>query len=97
MKAAKVSELKASLSKYVARVKNGEEILVTERGKPVAKLVPVPCDEDPDMERMRDLERRGIVTVGTGRLPEGFWDLPRAADPDGMVRKAVLEERESGW
>ena len=97
MKTAKVSELKASLSKYVARVKNGEEILVTERGKPVAKLVPVPSDEDPEMERMRELERRGIVTVGTGRLPEDFWDLPRAPDPEGLVRKAVREEREEGW
>ena len=41
MKTAKVSELKASLSKYVAHVKSGEEVLVTERGKPVAK--PAEC------------------------------------------------------
>ncbi len=31
-KVAKVSELKASLSKYLARVKAGEEVVVTERG-----------------------------------------------------------------
>jgi prevent-host-death family protein len=96
VKTAKVSELKASLSKYVAHVKSGEEVIVTERGKPVAKLVPIPRDEDPEMERMRDLERRGIVTLGTGRVPDEFWDMPIADDPEGLVLKALLEEREHG-
>jgi prevent-host-death family protein len=96
MKTAKVSELKASLSKYVARVKSGEEVIITERGKPVAKLVPIPQDEDPEMERMRDLERRGLVTLGNGKIPDDFWDLPRAEDPEGLVLKALLEEREEG-
>jgi prevent-host-death family protein len=38
---AAVAELKAQLSRYLSRVKAGEEILVTERGTPVARLVPV--------------------------------------------------------
>ena len=96
MKTAKVSELKASLSKYVAHVKAGEEVIVTERGKPVAKLVPIPRDEDPEMERMRELERKGLVTLGTGKIPDDFWELPRAEDPEGLVLKALLEEREEG-
>ena len=96
MKTAKVSELKASLSKYVARVKSGEEVLVTERGKPVAKLVPIPHDEDPEMERMRELERKGLATLGTGKVPDEFWDMPIAEDPEGLVLKALLEEREHG-
>ena len=33
---AKVSELRASMSKYLARVKEGEEVVITQRGKPVA-------------------------------------------------------------
>ena len=97
MKPAKVSELKAGLSKYLARVKRGEEVVVTERGRAIAKLVPIPPDEAPEMERMRDLERRGIVTIhGTGRIPPGFWDMPRLDDPEGLVLKALLEEREEG-
>ena len=35
-----VSELKAGLSAYLARVKRGEEIVVTERGEPIARIVP---------------------------------------------------------
>ena len=97
MKPAKVSELKAGLSKYLARVKRGEEVVVTERGRAIAKLVPIPPDEDPEMERMRDLERKGIVTIhGTGRIPPDFWDMPRLDDPEGLVLKALLEEREEG-
>ncbi len=49
-KVAKVSELKASLSKYLARVKAGEEVIVTERGKPVAKLVPILRDDDVEID-----------------------------------------------
>lgn len=93
---AKVSELKAGLSAYLRRVKAGEEVVVTERGTPVAKLVPIPKDEDPDMERMRRLARQGLVTLGTGRIPDDFWDLPRPKDPEGLVLKALLEERETG-
>lgn len=35
MKKASVSELKASLSEYLARVKKGEEVVVTDRDRPV--------------------------------------------------------------
>lgn len=97
MKAAKVSEVKAGLSKYLARVKRGEEVVITDRGRPIAKLVPIPPDADPEMARMRDLERRGIVTIhGTGRIPPEFWEMPMVDDPEGLLLKALLEEREEG-
>ena len=87
-----VAELKAQLSRYLARVKAGEEILVTERNVPVARLVPV--GERGREAALRDLERGGLVRVGTGRLPKGFWRLPRGRDPKAFVRKALAEERE---
>jgi prevent-host-death family protein len=40
MKTASVSELKTKLSAYLLGVKNGEEVLVTERGIPIARLIP---------------------------------------------------------
>ncbi len=40
MKTTTVSKLKASLSEYLRSVKAGEEVLVTERGRPIAKLTP---------------------------------------------------------
>ena len=36
-----IAELKARLSEYLARVQDGEEIVVTDHGRPVARLVPL--------------------------------------------------------
>jgi prevent-host-death family protein len=95
-KTAAVAELKAQLSRYLSRVKSGEEILVTERGTPVARLVPVHSGEASDTG-LQDLERQGLVRLGTGRLPGDFWKLPRPRDRRAAVRKAVTEERDTGW
>ena len=95
-KVAKVSELKASLSKYLARVKAGEEVVVTERGKPIAKLVPLPFEEDSPVERMNQLARRGVITLPKGKLPEDFLDRPLPEDPGDTVLEALLEDRREG-
>ncbi len=95
-KSAAVGELKANLSRYLRRVKAGETILVTERNAAIARLVPVRAAEDGD-ERLRQLERVGLATTGSGRLPKDFWKLPRGKDEKGRVRSAVLEERKEGW
>lgn len=96
MKTAAVAKLKASLSKYLAQVKGGEEILITERGKPVAKIVPLARDASAFPAHLLDLERAGVVRLGKGRLPDDFWKLPRPRDPKGRALKALLAEREEG-
>lgn len=93
---AAVTELKAQLSRYLSRVKAGQHILVTERGVPIARLVPVDRPGS-DLDSLRDLERQGLIRLGTGKLPTDFWKLPRANDPKASVRKAVSQERSEGW
>ena len=95
-KVAKVSELKARLSGYLEQVKGGEEVVITERGTPVAKLVPLPPAEEPEERRLRRLEREGLVTMSRKRLPRAFWKRPRPRDPKGLVLAALLDERASG-
>ena len=46
MKRAKISELKAKLSSYLAAVRRGETIVVTDRVTPVALLVPYEDADD---------------------------------------------------
>jgi prevent-host-death family protein len=96
MKTAAIAELKAQLSRYLSRVKAGEEILVTERNVPVARIVPVGATGT-DRESLKDLERQGLIRLGSGKLPKGFWKLPRPRDPHALARKAVAAEREEGW
>ena len=40
-----IRELENGLSRYVARVRRGEEIVVTDRGAPVARLVAVSASD----------------------------------------------------
>lgn len=96
MKTTTVSKLKASLSEYLRLVKAGEEVLVTERGRPIAKLIPSASSKSlPD--HLVEMEKQGLVKLGSGKLPKGFWNLPRPKDPKGLVVKAVIKEREEGW
>ena len=96
MKTTTVSKLKASLSEYLRSVKAGEEVLVTERGRPIAKLIPSASSKSlPD--HLVEMEKQGIVKLGSGKLPKDFWNLPRPKDPKGLVVKAVIREREEGW
>jgi prevent-host-death family protein len=96
MKTTAVADLKSRLSSYLRMVKSGEEILVTERDVPVAKIVPI-SEAGSQPESLRDLERRGLVRLGTGKLPRGFWKLPRGRDAKVSLRSALREERDLGW
>jgi prevent-host-death family protein len=96
VKTTTVSKLKATLSKYLRSVKAGEEVLITERGRPIAKLAPAETSEMlPD--HLIEMEKQGLIKLGSGKLPKGFWKLPRPKDPKGLVAKAVLREREENW
>ncbi|MGH7858776.1 MAG: type II toxin-antitoxin system Phd/YefM family antitoxin [Candidatus Binatia bacterium] len=96
MKTAPVARLKAELSRYLRLVKSGEEVLVTERRVPVARLVPIEPGDAAD-EDLRELEGQGLLRIGSGKLPKGFWKAPRVRDPKGLLRKALGKEREAGW
>ena len=93
-----IAELKKRLSEYLARVKAGVEILVADRGRPVARLVPISPDAFPDEDkRLLDLQRRGLIRLGTGKLPDDFWTRERLKDPEGRTRAALQADRDEGW
>jgi prevent-host-death family protein len=95
MQKAAVSELKASLSEYLGRVKAGEDLLITDRGRPVAKIIPLPRENGITPELVA-LEKAGLVKIGRGGLPEGFWNMNRPLDSKGAARASLREERENG-
>jgi prevent-host-death family protein len=80
-----IRELKNKLSAYLARVKEGEEIVVTDRGKPVARLVPV----DGATDRLAEL-----VAAGLARPPlEPRTPLNPPIEIDGTVSDLVADQR----
>ena len=54
-----VAKLKASLSAYLARVKAGEVVVVTEHGRPIARLVPAPSLGSDADTHLAQMERSG--------------------------------------
>lgn len=97
MKSAGVAELKAHLSRYLASVKEGEEVTVTERGRPVARLVPVDPVAGRDA-RLGELARLGLVRLPRRKVTaEEILRRPLPEDPEGRSLQVVLEEREEGW
>ncbi len=56
-----VRELHDKLSEHLGRVEDGETIVVTRRGKPIARLIGVNEGEEP----LADLVRRGLVRMPT--------------------------------
>jgi antitoxin (DNA-binding transcriptional repressor) of toxin-antitoxin stability system len=75
-------------------VKAGEEIIITDRGKPVAKIVPLKRDDLEMPPHLKELERAGLIRMGRGTINKSFWELPRPNDPKGSALKALMEERE---
>ena len=97
MRRVAISELKAKLSEYLKAVRAGEEVIVTDRGKPVARLAPISGPAETE-SRLRMLVRTGQVRppdVEGGIDPDLIAALrPRVADA-GVV-DALLEERREG-
>lgn len=85
-------QLKSRLSEYLRRVKAGAELVITERGVPVAKLVPLDATERRTTRRLR-LSKTGIVRAGQGKLPKVLQTPPSGADVGGDVLSALLAER----
>ncbi len=94
MKTAAVSQLKASLSEYLSKVKAGEEVLVTDRGTPIAKLIPLHRPEAEVPAHLLALEKAGLVRIGRGTIKADFWNLPRPKDKKGLALRALIEERQ---
>jgi prevent-host-death family protein len=92
-----VGELKARFSEFLRRAQAGEAVIVTDRGRPIARLVPL--TGQPAVEgRIADLEGAGLVRAGPRPpLPRDFLTRPRPADAEGRSLSAVLEERAEGW
>jgi prevent-host-death family protein len=99
VKSAKIADLKNNLSRYLEHVKAGGSVMVLERDRPIAQIVPLSESRGRRAgtdARLARLERRGIIRRGTGGLPDwlGQRRPPRLR---GSVLKDLLAERGRGW
>lgn len=92
-----ISELKAKLSEYLEAVRAGEEVIVTDRGRPVARISPV------SGSAQMESRVRMLLRTGQARPPdrEGGIDVEmirahRPKVPGAGLVEAILEERREG-
>lgn len=81
-----VRELKNNLSRYLERVRHGDEFIVTDRGRPVARLSSI----DRSTGRLAELVASGVVRAPkepTGRPPA------RRIRTKGPVSDLVSDQR----
>lgn len=65
MRSVGIRELKARMSECLREVKGGATVVVTERGRPVARLVPETESLDDRLERLR---KAGVISWSGRRL-----------------------------
>ena len=87
-----IRDAKTNLSKLLKMVQKGSEIILTERGRPVGKIIPVKPESLPLLERVKGLEAQGIIE------PPSRKCLKRIPPPiplsDGLAQKFLREDRE---
>lgn len=81
-----IRDLKNGLSKYIDRVQAGEEVIVTDRGRPVAKLSPL----DAPADRLADLVASGVVSPPNSGSRH---QMPSRIKAKGNVSSLVAEQR----
>ena len=85
MISAGIKELKARLSSYVDKVRQGEPVIVTEHGEEVAVLVPI----SEERRHILSLVKKGIAHW-SGNKPKGLSGIRMKGQP---LSARVLEER----
>ncbi len=93
MRAVNIADLKNNLSAHLERVRRGEELLVKDRNRPIARLVPLTSGEDLDSEEM-ELAAAGLIRLPTSSLPSSFWKMPAPHVSFADAVSAVTSERD---
>jgi prevent-host-death family protein len=88
-----IADLKNNLSAYLEQVKNGEELIVKDRNRPVARLVPLTAGED------LDAEEESLVAAGLMRLPikkksDDYLSIPAPQVTMADIRAVIRAERD---
>lgn len=93
MQTVNIAELKNNLSAYLEQVKNGAELIVKDRNRPVARLVPLIEGEN------LDAEEAALVAGGLMRLPvkvksDDFLGLPAPRVAIADIQAVIRAERD---
>lgn len=96
MKAVDIGTLKNDLVAYLQQAHAGEELVVMDAEKPVARILPVHTPASAEATIPAEEEQAQLVASGILELPQeemdwqAFWALPRPTVSDEAAREAIL-------
>ena len=91
MISAGIKELKNNLSRYLSQVKKGEDILVTERGKPIARIIRDAPKDISLREALSPLVVKGLVKLPSQKIDREI--APPVKLRGKPVSEMVIEDR----
>lgn len=91
MISAGIKQVKNNLSKLLAQVRAGEEVVITHRGEPVARMIRETDENQSIRSALAPLIQKGLVTLpNKGILREGVLPVDVPGKP---VSQMAIEDR----
>jgi prevent-host-death family protein len=88
-----IRDMKNRLSKYLKLVRMGKEVVITDRGKPVAQLTRVKPTAETEEEVIARINALPWVRPGNGKKVKGAKRPIRLKPGDKTAAEMVLEDR----
>lgn len=90
-----IREMKNRLSKYLKLARAGKDVVITDRGRPVARLTPVKADEaESEVAALRRIEALPWVRPGSGGRVKGMRKGIALRGKGPTAAEIVLQDRE---
>jgi len=97
MKKASVSEAKNGLSGLLSEVRRGESVLITHRGRPVARIEPCQVAGPEAEDAISELLQRGVAAPPRAPLDvERFLGVPAARLTGGVSASEIVATERGG-
>ncbi len=89
-----IREAKMHLSKYLKAVREGREVIITDRGRPVGRIVPIQNSDLPITSRLRQMEEQGLIQSIAGKAQKKIPPLIPVSND--IHQRFLQEDRDSG-
>lgn len=86
-----IFETKTHLSELLRLVKKGKDLIITERGNPIAKIIPFTPQEETLAQKLDSLEKSGPLLRAKKRK-SGMPDTSKLKKVNGALKR-FLEDR----
>src|SRR5690348_14968809 len=99
MKRTSITDAKNGLSALIDHVRQGETVIIEDRGVAVARIGPVGAGDDSlDADRLARLERSGVIAPrASGKPSAALGRRPPRPKAGVALSRLVTEERAGGW